>query len=217
MLFGLWVGESQPLSKSFLLSDLNNSYNVLTHGNLGMTRWQLLSNLGKTKVMKMYPSWICTHTSDAFFGFWSFSVWESFSRHPLRSFFRCRRKPCYAAFFCTWPFFNRNSSIVRRWALIGAAAAVSVATKMPSRSEDILKGFRLNWMNLRDADTGKILWQVISTGAWTSLVECNFPLFTARAMTTSQSPAWSTRPGCPRRYSSAERSAERSTSPPSNL
>ena len=24
---------------------------------------------------------------------------------------------------------------------------------------DILKGFKLNWMNLRDADSGKILWQ----------------------------------------------------------
>ena len=31
--------------------------------------------------------------------------------------------------------------------------------KMPSRAEDILKGFKVNWMNLRDADTGKILWQ----------------------------------------------------------
>ena len=30
---------------------------------------------------------------------------------------------------------------------------------MPSRAEDILKGFKLNRMNLRDADTGKILWQ----------------------------------------------------------
>jgi len=30
---------------------------------------------------------------------------------------------------------------------------------MPTRAEDILKGFKLNWMNLRDADTGKILWQ----------------------------------------------------------
>jgi len=27
------------------------------------------------------------------------------------------------------------------------------------RAEDILNGFKLNWMNLRDADTGKILWQ----------------------------------------------------------
>mgnify|MGYP001259110374 CR=1 FL=1 len=27
------------------------------------------------------------------------------------------------------------------------------------RSEDILNGFKLNWMNLRDADTGTILWQ----------------------------------------------------------
>lgn len=30
---------------------------------------------------------------------------------------------------------------------------------MPSRAEDILRGFKLNWMNLRDADTGTILWQ----------------------------------------------------------
>lgn len=30
---------------------------------------------------------------------------------------------------------------------------------MPSSAEDILKGFKLNWMNLRDADNGKILWQ----------------------------------------------------------
>lgn len=30
---------------------------------------------------------------------------------------------------------------------------------MPSRAEDILNGFKLNWMNLRDADNGKILWQ----------------------------------------------------------
>uniref|UniRef100_A0AC34QPP4 Phosphodiesterase delta-like protein n=1 Tax=Panagrolaimus sp. JU765 TaxID=591449 RepID=A0AC34QPP4_9BILA len=28
-----------------------------------------------------------------------------------------------------------------------------------SRAEDILKGFKLNWMNLRDAETGRILWQ----------------------------------------------------------
>jgi len=30
---------------------------------------------------------------------------------------------------------------------------------MPSKAEDILKGFKLNWMNLRDADSGKVLWQ----------------------------------------------------------
>jgi len=30
---------------------------------------------------------------------------------------------------------------------------------MPSEAQDILDGFRLNWMILRDADTGKILWQ----------------------------------------------------------
>ena len=30
---------------------------------------------------------------------------------------------------------------------------------MPSKAEDILKGFKVNWMNLRDAETGKVLWQ----------------------------------------------------------
>jgi len=30
---------------------------------------------------------------------------------------------------------------------------------MAPSAEDILKGFQVNWMNLRDADTGKILWQ----------------------------------------------------------
>ena len=34
---------------------------------------------------------------------------------------------------------------------------------MPAKAEDILSGFRVNWMNLRDADTGKILWQVNTT------------------------------------------------------
>ncbi|KAF6025243.1 PrBP [Bugula neritina] len=28
-----------------------------------------------------------------------------------------------------------------------------------ANTEDILKGFSLNWMNLRDADNGKVLWQ----------------------------------------------------------
>ena len=35
---------------------------------------------------------------------------------------------------------------------------------MPAKAEDILSGFRVNWMNLRDADTGKILWQVSHGG-----------------------------------------------------
>ena len=38
-----------------------------------------------------------------------------------------------------------------------------LAVKMPAKAEDILSGFRVNWMNLRDADTGKILWQVSFT------------------------------------------------------
>ncbi|KAF1766480.1 hypothetical protein GCK72_006437 [Caenorhabditis remanei] len=31
--------------------------------------------------------------------------------------------------------------------------------KMSERAESILAGFKLNWMNLRDAETGKVLWQ----------------------------------------------------------
>jgi len=29
---------------------------------------------------------------------------------------------------------------------------------MPSRAEEILQGFRINWMKLRDSDTGEVLW-----------------------------------------------------------
>uniref|UniRef100_A0A7E4ZZW3 Phosphodiesterase delta-like protein n=1 Tax=Panagrellus redivivus TaxID=6233 RepID=A0A7E4ZZW3_PANRE len=35
----------------------------------------------------------------------------------------------------------------------------NTGSKMHQRAEDILKGFKLNWMNLRDADTGDVLWQ----------------------------------------------------------
>ncbi|XP_047001639.1 retinal rod rhodopsin-sensitive cGMP 3',5'-cyclic phosphodiesterase subunit delta [Schistocerca americana] len=35
----------------------------------------------------------------------------------------------------------------------------SELTKAPHRGEEIMKGFQVNWMVLRDADTGKILWQ----------------------------------------------------------
>ncbi|KRX91529.1 Retinal rod rhodopsin-sensitive cGMP 3',5'-cyclic phosphodiesterase subunit delta, partial [Trichinella pseudospiralis] len=31
--------------------------------------------------------------------------------------------------------------------------------RMATRATEILKGFKLNWMNLRDGETGKILWQ----------------------------------------------------------
>jgi hypothetical protein len=27
------------------------------------------------------------------------------------------------------------------------------------RAQDILDGFKLHWMNLRDADSGRVLWQ----------------------------------------------------------
>ena len=41
---------------------------------------------------------------------------------------------------------------------------------MPAKAEDILSGFRVNWMNLRDADTGKILWQVRDSSIYIFLV-----------------------------------------------
>jgi len=30
---------------------------------------------------------------------------------------------------------------------------------MPSRAEDILLGFRINWMKIKDHDTGSVLWE----------------------------------------------------------
>lgn len=36
---------------------------------------------------------------------------------------------------------------------------MSYGSSSASKSNQILDGFKLNWMNLRDADTGKILWQ----------------------------------------------------------
>lgn len=32
-------------------------------------------------------------------------------------------------------------------------------SKLSEKAESILAGFKLNWMNLRDAETGKVLWQ----------------------------------------------------------
>lgn len=31
--------------------------------------------------------------------------------------------------------------------------------KMNDRANEILAGFKLNWLNLRDAESGKVLWQ----------------------------------------------------------
>jgi len=30
---------------------------------------------------------------------------------------------------------------------------------MPAKADNIMKGFKLNWMNLRDAESGKVIWQ----------------------------------------------------------
>merc|ERR1712013_684784 len=56
-------------------------------------------------------------------------------------------------------------SLVTKWLQDPVTTPRSTVTthsqfvKMPAKAEDILSGFRVNWMNLRDADTGKILWQ----------------------------------------------------------
>ena len=74
---------------------------------------------------------------------------------------------------------------------------------MPAKAEDILSGFRVNWMNLRDADTGKILWQVSrkwKTGVQSQTGNTMF----CRVTRTSASLRRSTRPGYLRRFSSAE-------------
>ena len=55
--------------------------------------------------------------------------------------------------YCSGPFTHIISKcLLKRYYIL----------EMPGKSEDILGGFRVNWMNLRDADTGKILWQVIN-------------------------------------------------------
>uniref|UniRef100_E2J7D6 Probable cGMP 3',5'-cyclic phosphodiesterase subunit delta n=1 Tax=Triatoma matogrossensis TaxID=162370 RepID=E2J7D6_9HEMI len=36
---------------------------------------------------------------------------------------------------------------------------IEVNPEREQRAQEILNGFQVNWMNLRDADTGKILWQ----------------------------------------------------------
>ena len=53
-----------------------------------------------------------------------------------------------------WPFYTHFIRV--------SPETLLYLLEMPGKSEDILGGFRVNWMNLRDADTGKILWQVIN-------------------------------------------------------
>uniref|UniRef100_A0A6I8NKC4 Retinal rod rhodopsin-sensitive cGMP 3',5'-cyclic phosphodiesterase subunit delta n=3 Tax=Ornithorhynchus anatinus TaxID=9258 RepID=A0A6I8NKC4_ORNAN len=45
----------------------------------------------------------------------------------------------------------------RRWA--AARGKPRIMSARDERATHILRGFKLNWMNLRDAETGKILWQ----------------------------------------------------------
>ncbi|XP_049624865.1 retinal rod rhodopsin-sensitive cGMP 3',5'-cyclic phosphodiesterase subunit delta [Suncus etruscus] len=40
-----------------------------------------------------------------------------------------------------------------------AGGGRSIMSAKDERAREILRGFKLNWMNLRDAETGKILWQ----------------------------------------------------------
>uniref|UniRef100_A0A4W3GNL3 Retinal rod rhodopsin-sensitive cGMP 3',5'-cyclic phosphodiesterase subunit delta n=2 Tax=Callorhinchus milii TaxID=7868 RepID=A0A4W3GNL3_CALMI len=50
---------------------------------------------------------------------------------------------------------RRSVSATREKGGEGSAAM----TVKEDRASEILKGFKLNWMNLRDAETGKVLWQ----------------------------------------------------------
>ena len=76
---------------------------------------------------------------------------------------------------------------------------------MPGKSEDILGGFRVNWMNLRDADTGKILWQVINyCMVDKKRVKGESLLINSRATMTFQFRRMSMRQGCQRRFWNAE-------------
>ncbi|XP_066089107.1 retinal rod rhodopsin-sensitive cGMP 3',5'-cyclic phosphodiesterase subunit delta [Saccopteryx bilineata] len=40
-----------------------------------------------------------------------------------------------------------------------AGGSCRIMSAKDERAREILRGFKLNWMNLRDAETGKILWQ----------------------------------------------------------
>ncbi|XP_070523817.1 retinal rod rhodopsin-sensitive cGMP 3',5'-cyclic phosphodiesterase subunit delta [Cardiocondyla obscurior] len=55
------------------------------------------------------------------------------------------------------PWEINNPRVVSPFCIITSILVLRLS--MPSRGEDILKGFQVNWMNLRDADNGKILWQ----------------------------------------------------------
>ena len=74
--------------------------------------------------------------------------------------------------------------------------------EMPGKSEDILGGFRVNWMNLRDADTGKILWQVNNYCIVDQKrrVKGESLSIDYRAMMTYQFRRMSMRQGCQRRF-----------------
>ncbi|KAI6179030.1 Phosphodiesterase delta-like protein [Aphelenchoides besseyi] len=59
---------------------------------------------------------------------------------------------------------HRSSSTKRKAKSPARMAVETQALRMEKltmndRANDILNGFKLNWMNLRDAETGKVLWQ----------------------------------------------------------
>ena len=77
---------------------------------------------------------------------------------------------------------------------------------MPSKSKDILGGFRIHWMGLRDADTGKILWQVNNYCIVDQKrrVKGESLSIDYRATMTFQFQRMSMRQGCQRRFWNAE-------------
>nr|CAD7459078.1 unnamed protein product [Timema tahoe] len=62
-----------------------------------------------------------------------------------------------------------------------------IQKRILARREDILKGFQVNWLNIRDADTGKVLWQVYSDISVSNLeIKAKVPkqIFECRAVLT---------------------------------
>ena len=93
-----------------------------------------------------------------------------------------------------WPFYTHFIKV--------SPETLLYLLEMLGKSEDILGGFRVNWMNLRDADTGKILWQVINYCIVDIKkgVKGESLLINSRATMTFQFRRMSMRQGCQRRF-----------------
>lgn len=85
------------------------------------------------------------------------TLWEGEAGPGLAAASACPRSPGRAAALCSLPGHGpRGSAGQRERAAGGGRRNMSAKDE---RAKEILRGFKLNWMNLRDAETGKILWQ----------------------------------------------------------